>query len=120
MQIAAVVQEPYADWVAREFVAPIARADVLARLREHLERGEVVALVSGAPTPLVRSIAHMWDVPHAIGSPVEFVKAWYAFTRLRVTGPGLPSPITRPSTFTTGTSSAPVPVTKHSSALKTS
>jgi hypothetical protein len=35
----------------------------------------------------------------------------------RVIGPGLPSPIVRLSTFTTGTTSAAVPVRKHSSAM---
>ena len=59
-------------WVAREYTVPIQRPDVLARVRDHLERGDVVALVSGAPTPFVQAIASMWKVPHAIGSPVEF------------------------------------------------
>ena len=42
-----------------------------------------------------------------IGSPDAFVKAWYCVDQLRVTGPGLPLPITRPSIFTTGMISAP-------------
>jgi HAD superfamily hydrolase (TIGR01490 family) len=59
------------DWVAYTATAPIVRADVLARLRAHLEAGEAVALVSGAPTPFVAALARMWGVTHAIGSPVE-------------------------------------------------
>ena len=35
-------------------------------------------------------------------------------------GPGLPSPIMRLSTLTTGITSAALPVRKHSSAMKTS
>ena len=66
-----------AGWVAHEFVAPIARADILARLREHLGQGAVVALVSGAPTPIAESIAQMWGVTHAIGSPAEFKDGRY-------------------------------------------
>lgn len=57
---------------------------------------------------------------YLIGSPEICVNAWYFLTRLRVMEPGFPVPMTRPSTFTTGISSAPVPVRKHSSALKTS
>jgi HAD superfamily hydrolase (TIGR01490 family) len=58
------------EWVAREYTAPIRREDVLVKVREHLGRGDVVAFVSGAPTPFVEAIAAMWNVPHAIGSPV--------------------------------------------------
>jgi phosphoserine phosphatase len=57
-----------AEWVAHEFVAPNARADTLARLRDHLGQGDVVVLVSAAPQPLVEAVARMWAVPHAIGS----------------------------------------------------
>ena len=64
--------EALAEWVAREFVARIERGDVLEKLREHLSRGEVVALVSGAPTPVARAIARMWGVAHAVGSPAGF------------------------------------------------
>src|SRR6185503_9075031 len=55
-----------------------------------------------------------------IGSPETLVKEWYSWTSFLVTGPGLPVPITRPSIFTIGTISAPVPVRKHSSALNRS
>jgi HAD superfamily hydrolase (TIGR01490 family) len=60
-----------AEWVAREATAPSARADVLARLRAHQAAGHTVALVSGAPAPFVEAIARLWEVPHALGSPVE-------------------------------------------------
>ncbi len=66
-----------AEWVAHEFVAPMARADVLEKLRAHLGRGEVVALVSGAPQPVVRAIAQRWGVPHAIGSPAAMAGGRY-------------------------------------------
>src|ERR1051325_4047859 len=55
-----------------------------------------------------------------IGSPEALVKEWYWAISRAVTGPGLPLPITRPSIFTTGIISAPVPVRKHSSALNKS
>ncbi len=60
-----------AEWVARTATAPLVRHDVLARLHAHLADGAPVALVSGAPAPFVAALARMWDVPHAIGSPVE-------------------------------------------------
>jgi putative phosphoserine phosphatase/1-acylglycerol-3-phosphate O-acyltransferase len=66
-----------AAWVAQEATAPIARADVLTRLRAHQAAGHTVALVSGAPTPFVEAIAQMWDVPHAVGSPVEIQAGRY-------------------------------------------
>ena len=55
-----------------------------------------------------------------IGAPETWVRAWYFSTNMRVVGPGLPVPMTRPSSLTTGMSSAPVPVRKHSSALNRS
>jgi HAD superfamily hydrolase (TIGR01490 family) len=60
------------DWVAYTATAPIVRQDVLVRLHTHLADGVPVALVSGAPTPFVATLARMWGVAHAIGSPVEF------------------------------------------------
>jgi HAD superfamily hydrolase (TIGR01490 family) len=66
-----------ADWVAHTATAPIVRPDVLARLHAHLADGVPVALVSGAPTPFVASLARMWGVAHAIGSPVEFREGCY-------------------------------------------
>jgi HAD superfamily hydrolase (TIGR01490 family) len=60
-----------AEWVAREHVKRLAREDVLIKLREHLDQGDTVALVSGVATPIVEAIAQMWQVPHAIGSPAE-------------------------------------------------
>ena len=66
-----------ADWVAYEYTAKIARRDVLDILRRHVAKGDLVALVSGAPVPLVKAIADMWGVPHAIGSPVEMKEGRY-------------------------------------------
>jgi HAD superfamily hydrolase (TIGR01490 family) len=66
-----------AEWVAREYVAPMGRVDSLAKLREHLGQGDVVALVSAAPLPIVQSIAQMWGVSHAIASSAEFKDGHY-------------------------------------------
>lgn len=64
-------------WVAYTATAPIVRPDVLKRLQTHLADGIPVALVSGAPTPFVAELARMWDVTHAIGSPVEYQAGRY-------------------------------------------
>ena len=64
-------------WVAQEHVAPMTRPDTLAKLREHLDRGDAVALVSGVATPFVEAIAKLWGVPHAIGSPADARKGRY-------------------------------------------
>ena len=45
------------------------------------------------------------------------VSLWKRSLRSRVIGPGTPPPIARLSTFTTGITSAAVPVRKHSSAM---
>jgi HAD superfamily hydrolase (TIGR01490 family) len=66
-----------AEWVAYEFVAGITREEVLGRVRHHLRHGHLVALVSGAPAPIVAAIARMWSVPHALGSPAEFRQGRY-------------------------------------------
>lgn len=50
-------------------------------------------------------------------SPSVRVRAWKPASSFAVTGPGLPVPMTRPSTFTTGMISAAVPVRNISSAL---
>jgi HAD superfamily hydrolase (TIGR01490 family) len=60
-----------AHWVAREYVSRVAREDVRTRLDNHRAQRHVVALVSGAPVEIVRAVAAMWHVPHAIGSPSE-------------------------------------------------
>ena len=51
-------------------ILPNLRADVLASLRDHHERGHLVALVSGAFTPWLEIIAQRIDVDHAIGTPL--------------------------------------------------
>jgi HAD superfamily hydrolase (TIGR01490 family) len=66
------------NWVAREYVARVEREDMRALLDDHLTRGHVVALVSGAPQEVVEAVAAMWLVPHAIGSRAEKVNQRYS------------------------------------------
>jgi len=66
-----------ARWVAHDYVAHHVRRDIFARLQTHLAQGEVVALVSAAPQPIVSAIAQLWGVPHGLGSPAEFKNGRY-------------------------------------------
>lgn len=73
----AVQMQSLASWVAREYVSRVTRPDIRPVLDDHLARGHVVALVSGAPAAIVRAVAEMWGVPHAIGSPAETANGRY-------------------------------------------
>ena len=76
----------------------------LARL--DLDRAEAVH-----PAHVVQAVHHQ------SGSPSLRAIAWNACWSRRVTGPGSPPPIGRPSTWVTAITSAPVPERKHSSAV---
>lgn len=65
------------EWVIQNYLPTCKREDVIAILQHHLDEGHVVALVSAAPTPIVEAIARLWNVPHAIGSPVEMKDGRY-------------------------------------------
>jgi putative phosphoserine phosphatase/1-acylglycerol-3-phosphate O-acyltransferase len=54
-----------------EQIMPNLRAEVLSRLRQHQTEGHLVALVSGAFSPWLETVARRLDVPHAIGTPLE-------------------------------------------------
>ena len=56
----------------------------------------------------------------ANGVPVLMASSWKASRKRAVKGPGLPVPMMRRSSATTGMTSAAVPVRKHSSAVKMS
>ena len=74
------------DWVAQHYLEGTWHAPVLARLQEHLQRGDTVILVSAAPQPLVAAIARHWGVPHAVGTR-------YALAAGRYTGRVIPPPV---------------------------
>lgn len=60
-----------------EQILPNLRTDILVHLREHQEKGHLVALVSGAFAPWLQIIAQRLDVPHAIGTPLEVRRGRY-------------------------------------------
>jgi len=65
------------DWVVEERVNELWRADTRAILREHLDAGDVVLLVSGGPFPLLKRIARELNVEHAISTHFEINEGRY-------------------------------------------
>lgn len=61
---------PAFQWVAKQYVLPRLRADVLARLQEHQVAGHRVILVSGTLEPLLASIGQEIGVQETVGTPL--------------------------------------------------
>jgi HAD superfamily hydrolase (TIGR01490 family) len=61
------------DWIWAEYVEPLLRSDVLARLRQHCAQDHDVYLVSGTMEPLLARIAQGLSLPasSAIGTRAE-------------------------------------------------
>jgi putative phosphoserine phosphatase/1-acylglycerol-3-phosphate O-acyltransferase len=57
--------------LTREQIVPNVRDDVLAVVRQHQERGHLVALVSATFAPWLETVARQLAIPHAIGTPLE-------------------------------------------------
>jgi HAD superfamily hydrolase (TIGR01490 family) len=60
------------DWVAREYVKPLRRERVIARLHEHQLQGHVVVLVSSGVEPLQAAIGATLGVERIVGPRVEW------------------------------------------------
>ncbi len=60
------------DWVAREYVKPLRRERIIARLHEHQSQGHVVALVSSGLEPLLAAIGATLGVQRVVGPRVEW------------------------------------------------
>ncbi len=74
-------------------IMPNLRSDVMRYLREHQAQGHLVALVSGAFAPLLKSVARRLDIPHAIGTPLAVRDGRYSgrIVRPLCQGAGKPS-----------------------------
>ncbi len=59
------------EWVVKEYLPPHWRASSVARLQAHLQKGDVVVLVSAAPEPLIQRVAHHLGTPHAVATRLE-------------------------------------------------
>jgi HAD superfamily hydrolase (TIGR01490 family) len=71
------------DGVAREYLEPLRRENVIARLREHQSQGHVVVLVSSGLAPLLEAIGKTLGVERVVGPQVEWCDG-------RLTGRTLP------------------------------
>ncbi|OGO38622.1 MAG: hypothetical protein A2W35_09545 [Chloroflexi bacterium RBG_16_57_11] len=63
--------EPVWEWAVERFLAQYWREDTRRLLQEHLEAGDRVMLVSGAPLPLVQHISREVGAHHAAGTRFE-------------------------------------------------
>jgi HAD superfamily hydrolase (TIGR01490 family) len=75
--------EEIGDWVAQTYLRPTWRETVIARLREHLQNGATVVLLSAAPQPLVAAIARHLGAHAGIGSAFEVRAGRYTGRPLR-------------------------------------
>lgn len=57
-------------WIAEQYVQPLVRPDVLARLRDHQAVGHRVILVSGTLAPLLAEIGFRLGVEETVGTPL--------------------------------------------------
>jgi len=60
------------DWVAGEGMAGAFRADIVARLKQHVERGDTVILVSGMYAELVAAFARQVGARAGLGSALVY------------------------------------------------
>jgi len=63
--------EPVWEWAVERFLAQYWRENSLQLLKEHLEAGDLVMLVSAAPLPLVQHIARELGAHHSAGTRFE-------------------------------------------------
>ena len=57
-------------WIAEEYVRPKLCPEVMARLRDHQDRGHRVVIVSGTFSPLLERIGHQLGVDETVGTPL--------------------------------------------------
>jgi HAD superfamily hydrolase (TIGR01490 family) len=57
-------------WVARHYVLPLARPEVVTRVGAHQAAGHRVILVSGTLTPLLDEIGRQLGIEEAVGTPL--------------------------------------------------
>jgi HAD superfamily hydrolase (TIGR01490 family) len=78
------------DWMAENYVRPLVRKDVLARVHDHRDRGHRTILVSGTSTPLLEVIALEFGIGEVVGTPLVVRRGRYsgASERPVCQGPG--------------------------------
>ncbi len=58
-------------WVADQYIRPTAREDIITCLRQHVDAGHVVILVSGMLAPTLRFLGESLGVTGTVGTEVE-------------------------------------------------
>ena len=57
-------------WIAKQYVQPLVRPDIMERVRDHQEANHRVILVSGTPTPLLAEIGRRLGIEERVGTPL--------------------------------------------------
>ena len=57
-------------WITEQYVQPLLRPDVMARLRDHQAAGHRVIIVSGTLAPLLAEIGRQLGVEETVGTPL--------------------------------------------------
>ena len=61
---------PAFSWIAEQYVQPLVRPDVMARLRDHQVAGHRIIIVSGTLAPLLAEIGRQLGVEETVGTPL--------------------------------------------------
>jgi HAD superfamily hydrolase (TIGR01490 family) len=65
------------DWVVDTFLRECWRLEALSLVESHLERGDIVVLVSSSPAPLLRRAANSLGVEHTVGTRFSVKNGFY-------------------------------------------
>ncbi len=65
------------EWIAREYVQPLVRPGIMARLRDHQASGHRIVLVSGTFSPLLAEIGRQLGIQDTVGTPLVLRKGHY-------------------------------------------
>jgi HAD superfamily hydrolase (TIGR01490 family) len=57
-------------WIAQQYVEPLVREDMIARLRDHQAAGHRTILVSGTLDPLLAEIGRQLGIDETVGTPL--------------------------------------------------
>jgi len=68
---------PAFAWIAKKCVLPLARPDVLARLRDHQAGAHRTILVSGTMAPLLAEVGRQLGVEESVGTPLVLHRGRY-------------------------------------------
>lgn len=77
------------SWIAQEYVLPLVRTDVIARLRHHQACGHRTILVSGTFAPLLAEIGRQLNIEETVGTPLLMHNGRYSGASERPTCQGL-------------------------------